>query len=63
MQFDDVQLCEEHEKKHKSVDKILKSEYCQLLNSHGGYPDSLYVKMDNGEVIIYRFSREAGYHI
>lgn len=53
-QYNDESKCEECEKSHKKPIEIFESKYLAYAVNHKGYPQSIDVKFDNGEIVTYR---------
>lgn len=46
--------CEECERSHRSPKKVESCRWLPVTQNRSGYPNSINVKMDNGEVITYK---------
>lgn len=53
----DRETCEEHEKQHAKPAEIVKTEYVAVAGKAGGYPHTIHIKMNDGAVIVYRYSK------
>ena len=54
--FLDRVMCEEHEKKHVKPAGIIKTEYVSFEGKSDCYPHTIYIKMNDGVTVIYRYS-------
>lgn len=53
-EYADKQKCIDCEKSHKKAVEIVRMRFLSVANNLKGYPHSIDVKMDNGEVITYK---------